>query len=334
MIKISLNFVKVGVDVLNKLCILDAKTLGEDADLSIFNRFGSVSTYNTTLPDQVVERIRDRNIIITNKVVLDQSNLQQAPEVRLICIAATGTNNIDLDYCQRRNITVTNVVGYSTHSVVQHTFALLFYLLESLSQYDHYVKSRQYSASGNFTYLDIPFREIKGKTWGIIGLGAIGKKTADIARAFGCRVLYYSTSGRHSDEDYNRVELSELLKSSDIVSIHAPLNPQTYNLIQYNQLQAMKRSAVLLNLGRGGIVNEADLAKAMDEGLIAGAGLDVFEKEPMEASNPLLKLKNQDRLVLTPHIAWASIEARQTLLQEIAHNIEAFMSCRSRNVVI
>lgn len=322
-----------GVDKLNKLCILDAHTLGADADLSIFHKFGQLTIYNTTCSDQVVHRIKDQHILITNKVVLNESNLQQAPEVRLICIAATGTNNVDLDYCQRRNITVANVVGYSTPSVVQHTFALLFYLLESLPHYDQYVKSKRYSGSGNFTCLDLPFWEIQGKTWGIIGLGTIGKKTAEIARAFGCRVLYYSTSGRNNDEHYTRVELTELLKSSDILSIHAPLNSQTFNLLQYDQLKAMKKSAILLNLGRGGIVNEGDLARALDEDLIARAGLDVFEQEPMEAKNPLLNLKNPEKLALTPHIAWASIEARQTLLKEIAHNIEAFLNGSRRNAV-
>ncbi|KUG02641.1 d-3-phosphoglycerate dehydrogenase [hydrocarbon metagenome] len=318
---------------MNNICILDAKTLGEDTDLSIFDRFGNVSIYESTGQEEIVERIKDQNIIITNKVVLNESNLQQAPGVKLICIAATGANNIDLEYCRGRNITVANVVGYSTHSVVQHTFALLFYLLESLSHYDQYVKSKQYSASGNFTCLDIPFWEIKGKTWGIIGLGTIGKTTADIARAFGCRVFYYSTSGSNYDEHYTRVELSELLTSSDVVSIHAPLNPQTYNLIKYAELITMKKHALLLNLGRGGIVNEADLAKALDEGLIAGAGLDVLEKEPLEDINPLLHIKNRDRLIVTPHIAWASIEARQTLLKEIVQNIEAFLNGISRNVV-
>ena len=254
---------------MNKLCILDAHTLGEDADLSIFHKFGHLSIYNATGPDQVVQRIKDQDIIITNKVLLNESNLQLAPEVKLICITATGTNNVDLEYCRKRNITVTNVVAYSTQSVVQHTFALLFYLLESLPYYDQYVKSKRYTGSGNFTCLDLPFWEIQGKTWGIIGLGTIGKKTAEIARAFGCQVLYYSTSGRNNDENYTRVELTELLKSSDIVSIHAPLNPQTYNLLQYDQLKTMKKSAILLNLGRGGIINEGDLARALDEGLIA-----------------------------------------------------------------
>jgi lactate dehydrogenase-like 2-hydroxyacid dehydrogenase len=322
-----------GIDKLNKLCILDAHTLGEDADLSIFHKFGHLSIYNATGPDQVVQRIKDQDIIITNKVLLNEFNLQLAPEVKLICITATGTNNVDLEYCRKRNITVTNVVAYSTQSVVQHTFALLFYLLESLPYYDQYVKSKRYTGSGNFTCLDLPFWEIQGKTWGIIGLGTIGKKTAEIARAFGCQVLYYSTSGRNNDENYTRVELTELLKSSDIVSIHAPLNPQTYNLLQYDQLKTMKKSAILLNLGRGGIINEGDLARALDEGLIAGAGLDVFEQEPLEAKSPLLNIKNREKLVLTPHIAWASVEARQTLLKEVAHNIEAFLSGRRRNPV-
>ncbi len=318
---------------MNNLCLLDADTLGEDANLSIFNRFGKVSIYDSTRPEEVVERIKDQNIIITNKVVLNESNLHHAPGVKLICVAATGTDTIDLEHARSRNITVTNVSGYSTHSVVQHTFALLFYLLESLSYYDQYVKSKKYVTSDIFTHLDKLFWEIKGKTWGIIGLGTIGKTTADIARAFGCRVVYYSTSGKNNDDNYIRVELPDLLKTSEIVSIHAPLNQQTYNLIRYDELKLMKKQALLLNLGRGGIVNEADLAKALDEELIAGAGLDVLEKEAMEENHPLLHIKNSNRLIITPHIAWGSIEARQTLLKEIVHNIEAFLSGISRNVV-
>jgi len=240
---------------------------------------------------------------------------------------------IDLKYARSRNITVTNVAGYSTHSVAQHTFALLFYLLESLTYYDQYVKSRKYAGSDIFTHLDRSFWELKGKTWGIIGLGTIGRTTADIARAFGCHVVYYSTSGKNRDDNYVRVELPDLLKTSDIVSIHAPLNTQTHNLIRYDELKLMKKQALLLNLGRGGIINEADLAKALDEGLIAGAGLDVLEKEPIEESNPLLHIKDGSRLIITPHIAWASIEARHTLLKEIILNIEAFLNGTARNVV-
>lgn len=327
------DFNKIGCDILNNICILDANTLGADVDLSIFERFGNVSIFESTRLEEVAERINNQNIIITNKVVLNESNLQHASEVRLICIAATGTNNVDLEYAKSRNIAVTNVVGYSTNSVVQHTFAMLFYLLESLSHYDQYVKSKQYSGSGCFTYLARPFWEIKGRTWGIIGLGTIGRKTADIARAFGCQVIYYSTSGKNNNENYTRVNLSELLTNADVISIHAPLNSQTYNLIKYEELKNMKKHAFLLNLGRGGIVNEADLAKALDEGLIAGAGLDVFEREPLEDTNPLLHIKNKDRLILTPHMAWASLEARQALIKEIELNIEAYLGGISRNVV-
>lgn len=311
---------------MHKICILDAITLGEDADLSIFDRFGQVSIYPTSTPEEVVGRIKDQDIVITNKVVLNESNLQYADNLQLICVAATGTNNIDLGYARSRNIPVTNVAGYSTQSVVQHTFAMLFYLLESLSYYDNYVKSGQYAQSQIFTHLNRPYWELAGKKWGIIGLGTIGSAVANIASAFSCQVQYYSTSGKNNNASYTRVELDELLQSSDIISIHAPLNAQTYGLIGYEQIKMMQKHAFLLNLGRGGIVNERDLARALDEELIAGAGLDVLEKEPVDPENPLLKVQKKERLFITPHIAWASIEARKTLINQIAHNIEAFLN--------
>ncbi|MDD2587117.1 MAG: D-2-hydroxyacid dehydrogenase [Syntrophomonadaceae bacterium] len=311
---------------MKNICILDAKTLGEDADLSVFNKFGQVSLYQTTTPDEVIERIKDQNIIITNKVVLNETNLKHAPGVELICVAATGMNNIDLEYAKSKNIKVCNVAGYSTYSVAQHTFSLLFYLIESLSYYDEFFKSNQYANSDIFTHLGKPFWEIRDKTWGIIGLGTIGKTVANIARSFGSNVIYYSTSGKNNNEDYTRVALADLLKSADIISIHAPLNPQTYNLITYNELKQMKNNAILLNLGRGGIVNEADLARALDENLIGAAGLDVLESEPVKGDNPLLHIKNSDRLFVTPHIAWASVEARKVLVNQIAANIEAHIN--------
>lgn len=316
-----------------KICILDALTLGEDADLSAFQALGEVSVYDSTAPEQVVERIKDCEIIITNKVVLNGSNLPYAPQVKLICVAATGTNNIDLEYTRSQNITVTNVAGYSTHSVAQHTFAMLFYLLESPAYYDSYVKSGQYAESQIFTHLARPFWELKEKTWGIIGLGTIGRTVADIARAFGCQVIYYSTSGQNRNPDYPSKDLPELLQTADIVSIHAPLNERTFDLLNYQRLQLMKPNAILLNLGRGNIVNEADLARALDEGVIAGAALDVLEREPIDRENPLLKIKQPDRLFITPHIAWSSREARETLVKEIAHNIESFLEGTPGNLV-
>lgn len=316
-----------------KLCILDAKTLGNDMDLSVFEKFGELTVHQLTAPDEVVERIRDKNIIITNKVLLTESNLSKAPELKLICISATGTNNIDLDYARAKGIAVANVAGYSTHSVAQHTFAMLFYLLEHLRFYDEYVKSGEYVKSEIFTYLDRAYMELQGKTWGIIGLGTIGKTVARIAEAFGCKVVYYSTSGKNDNADYQRLELEELLRTADIVSIHAPLNPRTQNLINSNMLALMKKHAILLNLGRGGIVNEKDLAEALDRNIIGGAALDVLEKEPMAPDNPLLKAANSHKLIITPHIAWASVEARSRLIQEIVSNIEAFLGGESRNRV-
>ncbi|HEV09009.1 MAG: D-2-hydroxyacid dehydrogenase [Sulfurihydrogenibium sp.] len=317
-----------------KLAILDAATLGEDVNLDIFKDFGYLEIYPiTATKEETIERVKDKNIIITNKVVIDKDVMDNAPNLKLICVAATGYNNIDINYAKQKGIAVTNVAGYSTNSVVQHTFAMLFYLLESLRYYDDYVKSGEYSKSPIFTHIGRPFWEISGKTWGIIGLGTIGKKVAQVAESFGCDVIYYSTSGKNLSQSYPHKALDELLSVSDIVSIHAPLNENTKNLITYDKIKLMKKTAILLNLGRGGIVNEKDLAKAIDEGLIAAAGLDVLEKEPISPDNPLLSIKNKDRLLITPHIAWTSLEARQTLVKEIYLNIEAFIRGKQRNRV-
>ncbi|HHW68007.1 MAG: hypothetical protein PWP07_1720 [Epulopiscium sp.] len=318
---------------MSKICILDSKTLGNDIDLSLFKEFGTLTVYDTTAPHEVVDRIADQDIIITNKVRLHSENLPAAKNLKLICITATGTNNVDLNYTREHGIAVTNVAGYSTNTVAQHTFAMAFYLMEHLPYYDQYVKSGDYCKSDIFTHLDKPFHELEGKTWGIIGLGAIGQKVAQLADAFGCNVIYYSTSGKNTNPNYKQVDLDTLLSNSDIVSIHAPLNENTKNLITYEKLSKMKASAILLNLGRGSIVNEEDLARALDAQLIAGAALDVLEHEPMEENNPLLKIQNKDRLLITPHIAWASIEARRRLVHEVAENIRAFLNGINRNRV-
>ncbi|RMA93054.1 D-2-hydroxyacid dehydrogenase [Hydrogenothermus marinus] len=317
-----------------KIVFLDSKTVGDDIDLSIFNQFGEFISYKTTLSKELaLERTKDADIIITNKVVIDKEIIDNAKNLKLICEAATGYNNIDINYAKEKGIQVRNVAGYSTESVVQHTFAMLFYLLEHLKYYDEYVKSGEYAKSDIFTHIGKPFWQIQGKTWGIIGLGTIGRRVAEVAESFGCNVIYYSTSGVERKEKYERVSLEELLKSSDIVSIHAPLNEKTKGLIGYEQIKLMKKSAILLNLGRGGIVKEQDLAKALNEDIIAGAGLDVLEKEPITPDNPLLKIKNKEKLFITPHIAWTSIEARKTLINEIAENIKAFLEGKDRNRV-
>ncbi|GAA0084607.1 D-2-hydroxyacid dehydrogenase [Clostridium sp. CTA-7] len=314
------------------IVILDGKTLG-NLDFTKLEEFGEVTYYDTTKPEEVVERIKDANIILTNKVVLNENNLKESKNLELICETATGFNNIDIVYAKENKIAVTNVAGYSTNTVAQHTFATVLSLYDKISYYDSYVKSGKYAKSGLFTDLTKPFYELEGKTWGIIGFGAIGKRVAKIGEAFGVNIVYYSTSGKNSNSDYKRVTFEELLEASDIISIHAPLNKDTQGLINYDALSKMKRSALLVNMGRGPIVVEEDLAKAIDEELIAGAALDVFEVEPIKGDNPLVSLKNKDNLILTPHIAWASVEARNRLFEEIIKNIKAFYNGEIRGRV-
>ncbi len=318
-----------------KLCILDALTLGADIDITPFESCGEVVVYDLTAPEEVEERIKDVDVIITNKVVLNGSNLKHAERLKLITLLATGYNNIDTAYAKERGIAVANVAGYSTESVAQHTFAMLLHLIEHNSAYDAYVKSKRYASSETFTYIAWPFHQLSGKTLGIIGLGAIGKAVARIGVAFGMKVIYYSTSGKNiSDTQYENVTLEELLASSDVVSIHAPYNEKTHGLIGYKEIAQMKSTAYLLNLGRGKIVVEEELAKALNDNLIEGAALDVLANEPIDAENPLFEVKEQEKLFITPHIAWASVEARQVLVQEVIENIRAFKVGEMRNRIV
>ena len=317
---------------MKKIVILDGKTLGE-LEFDELKSFGEVVYYDTTMPEEVAERIEDAHIVLTNKVVLNEDNLKGTKNLELICETATGFNNIDIVYAKNNNIAVTNVAGYSTNTVAQHTFATVLALYDKLFYYDEFVKSGEYANSGLFTDVSKPFYELEGKTWGIIGLGAIGRRVATIAEAFGVNVIYYSTSGKNSNSHYKRVEFDELLKASDIISIHAPLNDNTQGLIDYDALEKMKDTAILVNMGRGPIVIEKDLAKAIDEELIAGAALDLFEVEPIKSENPLVNVNNKDRLILTPHIAWASVEARNRLFKEVILNIKAFYNGEVRGRV-
>lgn len=318
-----------------KICVLDALTVGADIDLSPLGECGELIIYDLTAPEEVAERVKEMDVVITNKVVLNETNLKEASSLKIIALFATGYNNIDTDYAKKRGIAVTNVAGYSTESVAQHTFAMLLHMIEHLGQYDEYVKSKAYSDSQTFTYIAWPFHEIKGKRLGIIGLGEIGKAVARIGEAFGMEIVYYSTSGQNrSGVGYERLELAELLKSSDVISIHAPYNDRTHELIGYEEIKQMKKSAYLLNLGRGRIVVERDLAKALNEGLIAGAGLDVLENEPITKDNPLFTVIDKSKLLITPHIAWASVEARNVLITEIVENIEAYKCGEARNRIV
>lgn len=316
-----------------KIVFLETDTLGNDVDLTIFHQLGEVTKYSHSEPNEDAHRISDADIVIVNKVPMNQKTLEKADKLKLICITGTGTNIVDFEYTNSRNITVTNVKGYSTQSVIQHTFALFFYVYEKLSYYDQFVKSGNYIKSDIFSHFNLNFNELYGKTWGIIGLGEIGRGVAEVAKQFGCQVIYYSTSGKNSNPDFNQVDLDTLLEASDVISIHAPLNDLTKDLINEEQLRKMKKSAVLLNLGRGPIINENALAKALKEDWIAAAGLDVLRVEPMHKNNPLYEIKDSTKLIITPHIAWATVEARKRVVVEVYENMKAFQEGKERNVV-
>lgn len=307
-----------------KLVVLDAKTLGKDAELSGFKKYGEVTFYTNTTQEDIIERLKDADIAISNKVKINKKTIESCPNLKLICITATGMDIIDLEAAKKRDIEVKNVAGYSTHSVAQHTFALVLELLTHVSYYDKFVKDGGWIKSAIFTHIDNPIREIYGKKWGIIGFGAIGKEVAKIAQAFGADVWYYSTSGKNQDNKFPNTSLEELLSKSDIVSIHAPKNDKTRGLIGKKELDLMKKDALLINVGRGGIIDEVALKDALENEQIY-AGLDVLEIEPMSPNAPLKDLKFKDRLVITPHVAWASIEARKTLIEKTYKNIEDFL---------
>ena len=309
-----------------KIVFLDAKSIGEDIDLSGYVQLGEVVRYPYSTPEEARERTRDADVIILNKTEINEQSIGEADKLKLVCVTATGTNNLDKAYLAERGIEWRNVAGYSTESVAQHTFALLFYLMEKLRYYDDYVKNENYVNDSMFTHFDHRFNELSGKTWGIIGLGNIGRRVADIAKCFGCRVIYFSTSGKNNQKGYNRVSFDKLLEQSDIVSVHAPLTDDTLGLMNREAFARMKPSAVFLNLGRGPIVDEAALTEALNTGMIAAAGLDVLSQEPMSEDNPLRSIKDSERLIITPHIAWASIEARTRLMEIILEQIKEFFN--------
>ncbi|MBN1414429.1 MAG: D-2-hydroxyacid dehydrogenase [Bacteroidales bacterium] len=315
-----------------RIVFLDADTVGFTNNLNHLKALGNVTFYPLTSADERISHIGDAEIIITNKVVIDAAVMNVCKELKLICVAATGMNNIDLAYAEKRGIQVKNVAGYSTESVVQVTIALLFYLLNKIRYYDDYTKSGNYFTSPVFTHFKRNFCELSGKRFGIIGLGAIGKRIAGVATAFGAAVVYHSTTGKNLQNPYPHLTLHHLLSTSDVVSVHCPLTPETRNLIGYEQIRHMKSAALLLNTGRGGIINEAGLARALDEGMLAGAGLDVMETEPPRPDNPLFHLRHPERIVITPHLAWASDESRERLIDGIIYNIKEYLDEAGRRI--
>ena len=311
-----------------KIVVLDAQTVGEDVDWSGYEKLGEVVRYPYSATEEVPERVKDAEVIIVNKVLINERTVGNAKNLKLVCVLATGTNNLDKEYLESRGIIWHNVAGYSTEAVAQHTFAMLFYLLEKLRYYDEYVKDGAYEKSPLFTHFANGFAEIKGKTWGIIGLGTIGRRVAEIAKVFGAKVIYYSASGAAPQDGYEQVDFGTLLAASDVISVHAPLNEYTENLMNKEAFAKMKSSAIFLNVGRGPIVVEKDLFDALENGELAAAGRDVLCKEPIATDNPLLQIKDSRKLLITPHIAWASVEARDRLVQMVLEQVQEYVKTR------
>lgn len=313
--------------------MLDAKSI-DNGDMD-FSGLESVvpnwQYHDNTHVDEVIERIKDADIVIANKVKLLEPSIAQAKQLKLICVSATGTNNVDLDAAAQAGITVANVTNYATPSVVQHVFCLLLALVRKLNQYQAAVKDGRWQQSEFFCLLDYPITELAGKTMGIIGYGVLGKAVATAAEAFGMRVLVADRKGAAPRD--GRVSFEQLMCESDVVSLHCPLTPETSNLIDEQALALMKHSAILINTARGGIVNETALVNALKRGELGGAGFDVLSEEPPVHGNPLLDAQLQN-LIVTPHIAWASTQSRQRVIDEVVKNIAAFLQGKPRNVVV
>lgn len=316
-----------------KLVVLERNSAGTDVDVSCFEKFGEVEYYPNTVAENTAERVKDADIIISNKAPMNESTLKNAPNVKLICLFATGFDCVDLAYCKSRGIKVANVVNYSTAAVVQHTILLALALEEKLAFYDDYVKSGAYAAQDRFSNFDRTFGELDGKIWGIVGMGNIGRRVAKVAQALGCKVIFYSASGKSSCTEYERVEFEELLAQSDILSLHCPLSDRTKGLMNREAFSKMKQTAILVNVARGPVVDTRALYEALTTGQIAAAGLDVLENEPIAKDDPLGSITDSTKLIITPHMAWASKEARERLVGEVMENMQAFLNGEERNIV-
>ncbi len=317
-----------------KIVIADRDSVGSDMDYSIYDELGDVTYYDDKVTeDNAKERLSGAEVLVINKSQITDKLLDSAPQLKLICEFATGFDNANIAACNRHGVRVANVVNYSTASVAQHTFALLFYLIENLRHYDEFVKSGAYAAQKHFCCLDIPFDELDGKTYGIVGMGNIGRKVAKIATAYGANVIFYASSGHSDCTEYEQVSFDELLRRSDVISLHCPLSDRTRDLFDKTAFSKMKKTAILINVARGAVVKEKALSDALIGGQIRAAGLDVLNPEPMAKDSPLLKIQDSGKLIVTPHLAWASTEARKRCLEEVKKNILAYMEGKERNLV-
>jgi len=315
-----------------KLVVLESTSVGDDISWDSLSEFGELVLCRDLEQKDVREVIKDADIVIPNKLLINKEVLEGS-SVKAVFEAATGFNNIDVNYCHENNITVANVSGYSTNSVVQHTFALLLSVYENLDYYNTFIKSGEYSKSSSFSHFGRSFNELNGKRYGVAGLGNIGSRVARIATAFGCEVVYYSASGNTYDVPYKALDFDTFLKTCDVITVHCPLNDKTKYLFDYEAFKKMKETAVFVNVARGPIVNEADLVRALDENLIKGAALDVFESEPLPLDSPILTIKDNGKLFVSPHNAWGSLEARTCLINELCENIRSYLANIPRNLV-
>lgn len=317
-----------------KIVACEIDSVGNDIKYDSLANAGETVFYTDKVTeDNATERLKDAEVLCINKSQITDKILDAAPNLKLICMFATGFDNANVKACKAHGVDVANVKGYSTDSVAQHTFALLFYLLEKLRHYDDFVKSGDYGNQEHFCLLDQPFHELAGQTYGIIGMGNIGRKVAQIATAFGAHVIFYASSGHSDCTDYEQVSLDELLTRSDVISLHCPLTDRTFHLIDEDALSKMKNTAILINVARGAVIDDEALYKAITTGMIGAAGIDVLAKEPISQDNPLSKLYGYDNVAITPHMAWASVEARSRCVEEVAKNIQSYANGTPRNIV-
>ena len=314
-----------------KIAILDKETLGLDIDLSPLRALGETAEFNITPPELVAERISDADVVVINKIKLNASNLSDAKKLKLICVAATGYDNIDTAFCSAHGIALANVPGYSTHSVAQLTIAIALSLATHLPEYRDYVHSGKYSASGVANCLTPIYHDIASMTWGVVGGGGIGGRVAEIARAFGCRVM---ACRRKSEGDFPLVDIDTLCRECDIISLHVPLSDSTRGMISRERIATMKKNAIVINVARGAVTDEKALAEAVLEGRIGGLGVDVYSKEPFDEQHPFYSIRHLDNVLLTPHMAWGSSESRARCVDEMAKNIRAFFAGDSRNRIV
>lgn len=304
-----------------KITVLDAKTLGDDISLEVLQSIGECIVYDGTKPEEVAERISDTDVVVLNKIKLNETNLKFAKKLKLICVTATGYDNIDVAYCKEKNIGVCNVEGYSSHSVSQATIAMVLYLSTHIGEYSDFVKSGEYTGSGVANRLVPVYHELCGKTWGIVGFGNIGREVGEVAKALGCKLLVCK---RTPIERYNCTDIDEICRKSDIITIHTPLSDETRHLINKDRIALMKNDVIIVNVARGAVTDEASIAEAIKSGRIGAFGTDVYSEEPFSKTHPFYEIKNMPNVLLTPHMAWGAYEARERCLSRVAENIKDF----------